>query len=213
MRTLALAAALLAAAAARAEGTAAAPGTAAPAGAGETPRHAWELDAFVGYGQLAFPALDTTTAWQNGGPGFALTFAYRGPHFTHPFLDLSWVPIVSSGRAVYTTGSTAPTFASNSSHALGFVLGPGWDVDWFRIRAGIGLYFVTVTSDVAGVSSTATSASLGFLVAASALVWRPEPFALGVEARLTPLQAPTSGIFQASWELGLTGRWDFVRSR
>jgi hypothetical protein len=43
------------------------------------------------------------------------------------------------------------------------------------------------------------------------MVWRPEPFALGVEARLAMLQAPTAGIYQLSWVAGLTGRWDFAR--
>jgi opacity protein-like surface antigen len=211
VRAIAIAAALVLASAARAAEPQPAPAAGSPAAS--APTHAWELDAFVGYGQLAFPGLDSNTAWSNGGAAFALSVAYRGPHFTHPFLDISYVPIVSSGRPVYVTGSPTPTWSDSSSYALGFVLGPGWDVDWFRIRAGIGLYFVNVKSEVAGVSSSASQGTLGFLVSASALVWRPEPFALGIEARLAPFQSPTSGIYQASWEVGLTGRWDFVRSR
>jgi hypothetical protein len=45
------------------------------------------------------------------------------------------------------------------------------------------------------------------------MVWRPRPFALGVEARLVALQVPTVGISQTMWELGVTGRWDFVDRR
>jgi hypothetical protein len=209
VRAIAIAAALVLATAARgAEAQSAPPGDAPSA----PPTHAWELDAFVGYGQIAFPGLDDSTAWSNGGVAFALSVAYRGPHFTHPFLDISYVPIVSSGRPVYVPGS--PTlWSDSSSYALGFILGPGWDVDWFRIRAGLGLYFVNVKSEVAGTSSSSSQATLGFLVSASALVWRPEPFALGIEVRLAPFQSPTNGIYQASWEVGLTGRWDFVRRR
>lgn len=207
MRTLplALALALLAPSAARAE-------EAKPA-AGETPLRAWELDAFLGYGQLAYPGMDTSTqTWSNGGPGFALSVAYRGPHFTHPFVDVSYVPIISSGRYVYLPGVPGQTaFASNSSWATGFILGPGWDVDWFRLRLGFGLYSVKVDTTVEGQSNGGSKATIGFLAAAGVLLWRPDPFALGVEARLAALQLPTKGIYQASWVVGLTGRWDFAR--
>jgi len=210
VRRLLLALALAAAPIARAE-TAAAP--AAPAG--EKTLQAWEVDVFAGYGQLAFPALDTANlAWSNGGAGFALTVAYRGPHFTHPFFDISYVPVISSGKTVYTlsgtTGQLQQSFASNSSWAWGFVIGPGWDVDWFRFRVGVGLYDLLVKTNVAGTTSTISQFSVGFLAAASALVWRPEPFALGVEARLVALQMPFTGIYESVWEVGLTGRWDFV---
>jgi hypothetical protein len=178
------------------------------------PRAVWELDAFLGYGQLAFPSPDPTLTSSIGGPGFALTVAYRGPHFTHPFFDLSYVPILSSSRQVNVFapgGSTSTTTADSSSYALGFILGPGWDIDWFRIRAGIGLYDVVVHTTVNGATNSPSSLQLGFLATASAMVWRPEPFALGVEARLVALQLPTVGISQSMWELGVTGRWDFVR--
>jgi hypothetical protein len=178
------------------------------------PREAWELDAFLGYGQLAFPSPDPTLTSTIGGPGFALTVAYRGPHFTHPFFDLAYVPILSGSRQVNVFapgGSTSTVTADSSSYALGFILGPGWDVDWFRFRAGLGLYDVVVHTTVNGASSSPASLKLGFLASASAMVWRPEPFAVGIEARLVALQLPTFGISQAMWELGVTGRWDFVR--
>lgn len=211
MRPLALALALAAAVPAHAEE--AAPGPAATAW--EKPVRAWELDGFAGYGQLAYPALDASeTTWSNGGPGFALTVAYRGPHFTHPFFDVSYVPIISSGQNFYLPGSNSSAFASNSSYALGFVVGPGWDIDWFRIRAGVGLYDVVVESAVLGQTNKSSALSLGFLFSAAVLVWRPEPiFALGLEARLAALQSPTNGVYQSSWVLGLTGRWDFVHHR
>jgi hypothetical protein len=178
------------------------------------PREVWELDVFLGYGQLAFPSPDPSLTSSIGGPGFALTVAYRGPHFTHPFFDLSYVPILSSSRQVNVFapgGSTNTVTADNSSYAFGFILGPGWDIDWFRIRAGIGLYDVVVHTSVNGATNSPSSLQLGFLATASAMVWRPEPFALGVEARLVALQVPTAGISQSMWELGVTGRWDFVR--
>lgn len=210
MRPLALALALAATVPARAEE--AAPGPAATAEG--KPVRAWELDGFAGYGQLAFPTLDTQATWSNGGPGFALTVAYRGPHFTHPFFDVSYVPIISSGQNFYLPGSNGSAFASNSSYALGFVVGPGWDIDWFRFRVGVGLYDVVVESAVLGQTNTSSALSLGFLVSAAVLVWRPEPiFALGIEARLAALQAPTNGIYQTSWAIGLTGSWDFVHQR
>jgi opacity protein-like surface antigen len=208
VRTLALALALATSSAARAE-------EAKPV-AQEKPTHAWELDAFAGYGQLAYPPMDTAgQTWSNGGPAFALTVAYRGPHFTHPFFDISYVPIISSGGSVYLPGSGpgTSTYASNSTWAWGFVLGPGWDIDWFRIRAGVGIYDVHVQTTVLGQTNTSSQLSIGFLASAGALVWRPEPFALGIEARLAALQSPTSGIYQSSWEIGLTGRWDFVHHR
>ena len=34
-----------------------------------------------------------------------------------------------------------------------------------------------------------------------------------VEGRVVGLQWPTNGIFQAMWQVGLTGRWDFARFR
>lgn len=211
MRPLALALALAVALPARAEE--AAPNSATTVEG--KPVRAWELDGFAGYGQLAFPALDASeTTWSNGGPGFALTVAYRGPHFTHPFFDVSYVPIISSGQNFYLPGSNGSAFASNSSYALGFVVGPGWDIDWFRIRAGVGLYDVVVQSAVLGQTNRSSALTLGFLVSAAVLVWRPEPiFALGIEARLAALQAPTSGIYQSSWSIGLTGSWDFVHQR
>jgi len=220
VRHLVLAVALVAASAARAEGAPpeAPRPAAAPAGAELKPApsepEAWELDAFVGYGQLGYPALDMAdVTWSNGGPGFALTVAYRGPHFTHPFLDLSYVPIVSSGKYVnvYVPGTPVQTTsASNSSYALGLVLGPGWDLDWFRIRAGLGLFAYNVKTTVSGATNSISQPGLGFLVTASALVWHPEPFALGVEGRVVALEMPTGGIYQVMWEVGLTGRWDFV---
>jgi len=211
VRRFALALALVAATAARAE--APVPATSAPAPEEKTPQD-WEVDLFVGYGQLAYPALDTANlGWSNGGAGFALTFAYRGPHFTHPFFDISYVPIISSGKTVYATtagGQVVTTWASNSNWAWGFVLGPGWDIDWFRFRVGVGLYDVLVKTTVGGVTNTISQFSVGFLGAASALVWRPEPFAVGVEFRMVALQMPFTGIYQSAWEAGITGRWDFV---
>lgn len=215
MRHFALAVALLAASAARAEGdapaTPAPPAAPAAAPAQAKPRHVWELDLFAGYGQLAYPALDTSTVdWSNGGPGFALAAAYRGPHFTHPFFEISYVPFVSSGRSVALPGSPS-TLVTNSTWAWGLVLGPGWDIDWFRFRAGIGLYDVFVKTTLNGQSNTASQLSVGFLASAAAFLWRPEPFGIGLEARLAALQSPFSGIYQVSWEIGLTGRWDFSR--
>jgi hypothetical protein len=54
--------------------------------------------------------------------------------------------------------------------------------------------------------------SIGFMGAVAAHVWRPEPFGLGVEFRMVALQSPTNGIYQSLWQLGVTGRWDFVRN-
>ena len=135
-----------------------------PQAAPEPAEHsAWELDAFVGYGQLAFPWPDTAAfSWWNGGPAVALSVAYRGPHFTHPFLDFSWIPVLSSGASTYLPATNGATTTSNSSSALGLAIGPGWDIDWFRVRAGVGLYSVSVKSTVGGVSnstSATTSAS------------------------------------------------------
>jgi hypothetical protein len=178
------------------------------------PREVWELDAFLGYGQLAFPATDPTLTSAIGGPGFALSVAYRGPHFTHPFFDLSYVPILSGSRQVNVVapgGSTSTVSADSSSYAIGFILGPGWDIDWFRVRAGLGLYDVVVHTTVNSATNSPSSLQLGFLATATAMVWRPEPFALGIEARLVALQLPTMGISQSMWELGITGRWDFSR--
>ncbi len=195
--------------------------SALPAGTAEAevpshvePREVWELDCFLGYGQLAFPSPDPTLTSSIGGPGFAVTVAYRGPHFTHPFLDLSYVPILSSSQQVNVFapgGSTSTVTANNSSYAFGLILGPGWDIDWFRIRAGLGLYDVVVHTSVNGATNSPSSVQLGFLATASAMVWRPEPFALGVEARLVALQVPTAGLSQSMWEIGVTGRWDFIR--
>jgi len=180
----------------------------------EKAHYAWEVDLYGGYGQLAFPAIDTSNlAWYNGGPSFALTFAYRGEHFTHPFVDISYVPILSSGAYVNvaTSAGVQTVFASNSSYALGLVLGPGWDIDWFRVRVGVGLYDLVVKTNVSGTPATVSQLSVGFMASLSAFVWRPEPFALGVEGRMVALNFPTSGIYQSMWSVGLTGRWDFVR--
>lgn len=217
MRTLLAVLALAASTPALAQGAPAAPAAPAPAPAAEpeTPT-AWELDAYVGYGQLAWPALDTTNvAWSNGGPAFALSVAYRGAHFTHPFLDISYVPILSSGQYVNTFdgGAVGTVYATNSSYAIGFMIGPGWDVDWFRFRVGMGLYDVVVRTNVTGSTNTVSQLGLGFMAAASAFVWRPDPFALGVEARLVALDFPLTGIYQSMWSVGITGRWDFARSK
>lgn len=206
MKKVLVALALVACSAARAESP-----PAAPAGAREP--FAWELDLYAGYGQLAYPSRDTASqVWSNGGAAFALTLAYRGSHFTHPFFDIAYVPILASGTYVNVAepGGPQTLYIVNSSYALGFTFGVGWDIDWFRIRTGLGLYDEVVKTKLNGTSNTVTQLGLGFLVAASALVWRPDPFALGVEARMVALHVPTAGIYQSMWSVGLTGRWDFA---
>lgn len=207
MRYLLLAIALLVSSPARADGP--------PAAAEEKVHTAWEMDLFAGYGQLAFPTQDmVNVAWSNGGPAFALSFAYRGAHFTHPFVDISYIPILSSAKYVnvYVPGGASTIYATNSSYALGLAIGPGWDIDWFRVRVGVGLYNVSVKTDVSAQPNTVSQVGLGFLASLSAMAWRPDPFALGVEARLVALTFPTNGIYQSMWSAGLTGRWDFVRN-
>jgi len=176
---------------------------------------AWELDTFIGYGRLAYPTTDMAdVSSANGGPGFALTAAYRGAHFTHPFVDLAYVPVLSTSKQVNVFlpgGSPGTVQANNLSYAIGFVLGPGWDLDWFRFRTGVGFYDLVVRTTVNGVTNTPSSLNLGFLVTASALVWRARAFAVGIEGRLAALQVPANGISQTMWEAGVTGRWDFVR--
>jgi len=207
VKHLLLAIALLASSAARADGP--------PAATEEKAHSAWEMDLFAGYGQLAFPTQDmVNVAWSNGGPAFALSFAYRGEHFTHPFVDISYVPILASAKYVnvYVPGGASTIYATNSSYAIGLAIGAGWDIDWFRARLGVGLYNMSVKTDVSGQPSTVSQTGIGFLASLSAMVWRPEPFALGVEARLVALSAPTAGIYQSMWSVGLTGRWDFARN-
>jgi opacity protein-like surface antigen len=208
VRHLVLAAALLVSAAARADGP--------PAAADEEEeRFAWEMDLFAGYGQLAFPTQDIAgAAWSNGGPAFALGFAYRGAHLTHPFVDISYIPILSSAKYVNVLlpGGSSTVYATNSSFAIGLAIGPGWDIDWFRVRVGVGVYDVFVKTDVIGQPHTVSQIGIGFFASLGALVWRPDPFALGAEARLVALTFPTNGIYQTMWSAGLTGRWDFVRN-
>jgi hypothetical protein len=207
VRTLVLVLALLVSSAARADGP--------PAAAEEKVHTAWEMDLFAGYGQLAFPTQDmVNVAWSNGGPAFALSFAYRGAHFTHPFVDISYIPILSSAKYVnvYVPGGASTIYATNSSYALGLAIGPGWDIDWFRVRGGVGLYDVFVKTDVSAQPNTVSQIGLGFMASLSAMVWRPDPFALGVEARLVALIFPTNGVYQSMWSVGLTGRWDFARN-
>jgi len=207
VRHLVLAAALLVSFAARADG---------PPGAEEDDEHfAWEMDLFAGYGQLAFPSQDTAgVAWSSGGPAFALGFAYRGPHLTHPFVDISYIPMLTSAGYVNVDvpGGSRTLFVTNSTFALGLAIGPGWDIDWFRARVGVGLYDVFVTTDASGQPNTVSQFGIGFLASLGAMVWRPDPFALGVEARLVALTFPTNGIYKTMWSAGLTGRWDFVRN-
>ena len=188
----------------------------APAVAAEpapaSPRSVWELDLFVGYGQLLYPSpRSSTDGWWNGGPAFAIDVAYRGPHFTHPFLELAWVPILASGQSVYQPPSNSTSTVSNSSNALGLIIGPGWDVDWFRVRVGVGGYNVFTSTTLDGVKNSSSGISIGYMAALAAHFWRPDPFALGIEARVVGLISPTSGFYQSSWQLGITGRWDFSR--
>ena len=172
----------------------------------------WELDLFAGYGQLAWPALDTTnTHWSNGNVALALSVAYRSPHFTHPFVDISYVPFISSGYDVYVPNTNGSIYARSSSHALGIIFGPGFDIAWFRVRGGVGLYAVSTNTTVQDVSKSTTSANIGYLVTATALLWQRDQFAAGIEGRFMTLQAPGNGTFQTSWAVGLTGRWDFAR--
>jgi hypothetical protein len=206
VKHLLLAIAILASSAARAEDS--------PAATEGKTHTAWEMDLFAGYGQLAFPAVDpVNVAWSNGGPAFALSFAYRGAHFTHPFVDISYIPILTSAKYVnvYAPGGASTIYATNSSYAVGLAIGAGWDVDWFRARVGVGLYDTIVKTDVSAQPNTVSQVGIGFLASVSAMVWRPDPFALGVEARLVALSAPTQGIFQSMWSVGITGRWDFAR--
>jgi len=180
--------------------------------AAKSPLHNWELDLFAGYGQLAWPALDSTnTRWSNGNVAFAVGVAYRSPHFTHPFVDISYVPFIWSGQDVYVPNTNGSVYAKSSSHALGIIFGPGFDIAWFRVRGGVGLYAVSTSTTVQDVNKSTTSANIGYLVTASALVWQRDQFAAGIEGRFMTLQAPGNGTFQSSWAAGLTGRWDFAR--
>jgi hypothetical protein len=194
--------------------SAAAPASpAAAVQAQEVPLHNWELDLFAGYGQLAWPALDTTnTRWSNGNVALALSVAYRSPHFTHPFVDIAYVPFISSGQDIYVPNTNGSLYSRSSSHALGVTLGPGFDISWFRLRGGVGAYFVSTSTTVQDVSKSTTSAQIGYLLTASALVWQRDQFAVGIEARLVTLHSPGNGVFQTSWAAGLTGRWDFARN-
>ena len=67
-----------------------------------------------------------------------------------------------------------------------------------------------MSTTLEGATNSSRSAQLGYLLSASALVWRRGPFAAGVEARLNTLQAPTQGTYQSAWSAGIAGRWDFV---
>jgi len=178
----------------------------------KAPLHNWELDLFAGYGQLAWPALDTTnTRWSNGNVALALSVAYRSPHFTHPFVDIAYVPFIWSGQDVYVPTTNGSVYAKSSSHALGIIFGPGFDIWWFRVRGGVGAYFVSTSTTVQDVNKSTTSGQIGYLVTASALLWQRDQFAAGIEGRFMTLQAPGNGTFQTSWAVGLTGRWDFAR--
>lgn len=204
MRALLLATLLVAAPAARAADPSPTP---AP-----VLHYAWELDVFAGYGQVLWPGpANSSDGWWNGGPAFAVDVAYRGDHFTHPFVDLAWIPMLNSGQMAYNPGNNTSYAVSNGQNAIGLTVGVGWDVEWFRARAGVGVYDIMTSTTAAGVTNKATSYSLGFLAALAANVWRPDPFALGIEARLYAFQSPTAGIFETFWQVGLTGRWDFVR--
>lgn len=204
MRAILLALVLVAAPAARAAD--------APAASASVEHSAWELDLFAGYGQLLFPGPSgNSDGWWNGGPAFALAVAYRGLHFTHPFLELSWVPIQNSGQNAYNPVTNTSFPVTNSQSALGLVVGPGWDIDWFRVRAGVGLYDVFTSTTTDGVKNSSSGVAIGFMAALAAQVWRPDPFALGIEARVVGLQSPTSGVYESFWQLGVTGRWDFSR--
>jgi hypothetical protein len=217
VKTLLAAFALVASTAAFAETPPPAQPTAASVQAEPGAPWAWEMDLFAGYGQLAWPMPDRTNmTWSNGGPAFALTFAYRGEHFTHPFVELAYVPIYASGQyvGVFQPGNPPVAFASNSSYALGLAGGAGFDIDWFRLRVGMGLYDILVNTNVTGnAPHTVSQLGIGFLVSAAILVWQPDPFALGVEGRLVALDFPMGGIYQTMWSAGITGRWDFARSK
>ena len=101
--------------------------------------------------------------------------------------------------------------ASNSSSALGLAIGPGWDIDWFRVRAGVGLYSVSVKSTVDGVTNSTSSRPSASWARSPPRSGAPSRSRLGVEVRMVGLQSPLNGIYQALWQLGITGRWDFVR--
>jgi len=178
----------------------------------KAPLYNWELDLFAGYGQLAWPALDTTnTRWSNGNVALALSVAYRSPHFTHPFVDIAYVPFISSGQDVYVPSTNGSIYSRSSSHALGIIFGPGFDIWLFRVRGGVGAYFVSTSTTVQDVTKSTTSGQIGYLVTASALVWQRDQFAAGIEGRFMTLQAAGNGTLQSSWAAGLTGRWDFAR--
>jgi hypothetical protein len=177
--------------------------------------YAWEFDVYGAYGRLAYPGVETaSTVSSYGGPSFAATVAYRGPHFTHPFFDVSYIPILSAKRGVnvFEQGTGVQTLTADSSaHALGFVIGGGWEFYRMRARVGFGLYDQIISTRVTGGSDSITQLGLGFLGSLSVLVVQAEPFALGIEGRLVALQAPFNGIYQLMWSAGITGRWDFAR--
>ena len=114
-------------------------------------------------------------------------------------LQLSWVQACPSSQVVAAPGQLVPPH------------GPGWDVDWFRVRVGVGGYNVFTSTTLDGVKNSSSGISIGYMAALAAHFWRPDPFALGIEARVVGLISPTSGFYQSSWQLGITGRWDFSR--
>jgi hypothetical protein len=171
---------------------------------------AFEVDGFAGYGGRLYPGQDPAGATSSalGGPSFALSVAYRSPHFTHPFIDLWFLPVHANGHVVDLGPSHGGVVQVDGSiHTLALSMGPGFDVWRARLRAGFAFYNLSVKTTLQGASASSASWHFGYFLSAAGMLLQSKGFQLGLEVRYAPIRTAGVGVLA----VGFTGSWDFVR--
>lgn len=151
--------------------------------------NALEVSAFGGYGALLRHPNErgaSLSRW-NGGGAFAGGVTYRSPYFLRvlsPFFDIGYYPLYRSRSLVDLGALGGDSAVSSSLAALGVAVGWAADLGPIRVRAGLALYDVLVTSSLEGAHITASELDGGYLFSVSGSLLRRPSIEIGAELRL-----------------------------
>jgi hypothetical protein len=133
-----------------------------------------------------------------------VSLVYRPDYFLSPFVDFAYYSLTDTTDRVSTAAGEVTAENSLSMWALS----PGLVIDFWRLRARLGVSFENLMADaeVEGVNASSSRLSLGYLFGLGGTVYRWDDFALGLESRV--VLNPISDVVVVT--IGATGSWDFV---
>lgn len=176
--------------------------------ADEAPAHTMAGDLFLGWGRMVSRA-DTQNRERsstNGGLALAFALSYRSPYFLAPFLEGGYSSIYQNEQS-FITVEGQEAMSQNRLRGLFLVGGPGVEFWRMRVRAGIGVTNLMVSSKVLGQTLSSHELDMTYSAAVAGALIRQPRFQVGLEGRLLMI------IEGQTWvgTLGLTVGADFLR--